>query len=225
MKVLLIEDDKALNTSLKTSIEHEGYAITPFLDGKDGLRHLLLNAMDYDLVIVDWMLPGKSGVEICREARERGVAIPILMLTGKDATGDKVNALDSGADDYLTKPFSLDELLARIRALLRRPKQSLQTEITSGDLVLNTATRKVMIAGKEVPLTLKEFNILEYFIRNPNKVLTRDEVLDHVWDYNFSSLSNIMDVHINNLRKKLKKNTHNNYIETVRGVGYRLRVQ
>lgn len=225
MKVLLIEDDQALNTSLKTSIEHEGYAVTAFLDGKQGLKHLLLNSMDYDLVVVDWMLPGKSGVEICREAREHGVVLPMLMLTGKDATDDKVNALDSGADDYLTKPFSLDELLARIRALLRRPKVSLKTEITSGDLVLNTATRKVTIGGSDVPLTLKEFNILEYFIRNPNKVLTRDEVLDHVWDYNFSSLSNIMDVHINNLRKKLKKNTDNNYIETVRGVGYRLRVQ
>ncbi len=225
MKVLLIEDDKALNTSLKTSMEHEGYAVTSFLDGKDGLKHILLNSMDYDLLVVDWMLPNKSGVEICKEARDHGVVLPILMLTGKDATDDKVNALDSGADDYLTKPFSLDELLARIRALLRRPKVSLKTEITSGDLILNTTTRKVSIAGNDVPLTLKEFNILEYFIRNPNKVLTRDEVLDHVWDYNFSSLSNIMDVHINNLRKKLKKNTDNNYIETVRGVGYRLRVQ
>ncbi|MBX4198095.1 response regulator transcription factor [Candidatus Parcubacteria bacterium] len=224
MKILLIEDDQALNSSLKASLEHEGYAVTPFLDGAKALKHLLLNSMDYDMVIVDWMLPGKSGVEICKEARERKVQIPMLMLTGKDATTDKVNALDSGADDYLTKPFSLDELLARVRALMRRPKQALKNELACGNIILNISTRKVYCSNKEVQLTLKEFNILEYFIRHPNQVLTRDEVLDHVWDYNFSSFSNIMDVHINNLRKKLKKAGDSASIETVRGVGYRLKV-
>lgn len=223
MKILLIEDDQALNKSLSTSLEHEGYAVTSFLDGTEACRHLLMNAMDYDFVVVDWMLPGKSGVEICKEARAHHVLLPILMLTGKDTTGDKVNALDAGADDYLTKPFSLDELLARLRALSRRPREALTPELTWGDITLNTATRRVYFEGREVPLTLKEFNILEYFLRHPNKVLTRDEVLDHVWDYNFSSFSNIMDVHINNLRKKLRSGS-DSCIETIRGVGYRLRM-
>jgi DNA-binding response OmpR family regulator len=224
MKILLIEDDHALNSSLKQSLEHSGFAVTSFLDGIEAYKHLVMNAMDYDFAIVDWMLPGKSGVEICKEAREHDVTLPILMLTGKDAVHDKINALDAGADDYLTKPFSLDELLARIRALSRRPREALKPDLVYGDITLNTATRKVYFQGKEVPLTLKEFNILEYFLRHPNKVLTRDEVLDHVWDYNFSSFSNIMDVHINNLRKKLKNGIDSSCIETIRGVGYRLRM-
>ncbi|MES2437054.1 MAG: response regulator transcription factor [Patescibacteria group bacterium] len=221
MKILLIEDDISLNTSLKASLGASGYAVTAFSEGNAGEKHVLLNSMDYDLLILDWMLPGKSGVEICVSVREHKITTPILMLTGRDETSDKVNALDSGADDYLTKPFSLEELLARVRALLRRPKESLPTEIAYGDITMNPSTRKVFREGKEIPLTLKEFNILEYFLRHPNQVVTRDEVLDHVWDYNFSSLSNIMDVHINNLRKKLNKGKKENCIETVRGIGYK----
>ena len=225
MKILIIEDDVALNESLKASLEHAGYAVTSFSEGVSAERHLILNSIDYDMAIMDWMMPGKTGVEICKGARKAGVKIPILMLTAKDDTDDKVNALDSGADDYLTKPFSLDELFARVRALLRRPAASTgTTELLVGDVVLNQASRKVTRAGKEVPLTQKEFNILEYFILHPNKVVSRDEVLDHVWDLSFSSLSNIMDVHINNLRKKLNKGRKDNCIETVRGVGYRLKI-
>jgi DNA-binding response OmpR family regulator len=223
MRILVIEDDIALNTSLKTSLESVGYAVTAFSDGIEGERHARINAMDYDVAVIDWMLPGMSGLDICRNIREQGLTLPILMLTGKDAVTDKVNALDAGADDYLTKPFSLDELLARIRALMRRPRDAQDTELEYGDIVLNTSTRKVFQNGREVPLTLKEFNILEYLARHPNQVLTRDEVLDHVWDYNFTSFSNIMDVHINNLRKKLSKENNVTYIETVRGVGYRFK--
>ncbi len=224
MRILLIEDDIALNASLKTSLESVGYAVTSFNDGLEGERHLMVNAMDYDMAVIDWMLPGKSGVEICHAARSHSITLPVLMLTGKDTTKDKVSALDAGADDYLTKPFSLDELLARIRALMRRPRETQSTEVLFGDITLNTSTRKVYRNGKEISLTLKEFSILEYLARHPNQVLTRDEVLDHVWDYNFTSFSNIMDVHINNLRKKLNKDNKINYIETVRGVGYRFKV-
>ncbi|MBA3550817.1 response regulator transcription factor [Patescibacteria group bacterium] len=224
MKILLTEDDQALNSSLKTSLEGAGYVVTSFVDGLESEKHIGLNSIDYDLLILDWMLPGKSGVDICKSARERGITLPVLMLTGKDSTDDKVDALDAGADDYITKPFSLDELLARVRALLRRPKKSLPTEIAAGDIVMNTTTRKVFREGQEIPLTLKEYNILEYLVRHPNQVMTRDDVLDHVWDYNFSSMSNIMDVHINNLRKKLNKKGKENCIETVRGIGYRFKV-
>ncbi len=224
MKILLVEDDAALNSSLKASLESSGYVVTAFLDGLEGERHIGINSIDYDLLILDWMLPGKSGVDICSTARERGMTLPVLMLTGKDSTTDKVNALDAGADDYLTKPFSLDELLARVRALLRRPKTSLTPELKAADLTINTSTRKVYRDDEEIPLTLKEFNILEYLARHPNQVMTRDDVIDHVWDYNYSSLSNIMDVHINNLRKKLNKKGKENCIETVRGIGYRFKV-
>jgi DNA-binding response OmpR family regulator len=224
MKILLVEDDVALNSSLKASLEGAGYVVTAFIDGLEGERHIGINSIDYDLLILDWMLPGKSGVDICKTARDRGMTLPVLMLTGKDSTSDKVDALDAGADDYLTKPFSLDELLARVRALLRRPKTSLPTELRAADLVINTSTRKVFRDDEEIPLTLKEFNILEYLARHPNQVMTRDDVIDHVWDYNYSSLSNIMDVHINNLRKKLNKKGKENCIETVRGIGYRFKV-
>ncbi len=220
MKLVLIEDDPALNNSLKAGLESSSYAVTSFTDGIVGEKHLLLNAVDYDLAILDWMLPHKSGIDICAHLRSQNIVIPILMLTGKDASSDKVAALDAGADDYLTKPFSFEELLARVRALLRRPHNVLKTDLLCADLRINLVTRKVYREDKEIPLTLKEFNILEYFIRNPNQVLTRDQILDHVWDYSFSSLSNIMDVHITNLRKKLDKDNKEHYIETVRGIGY-----
>ena len=174
------------------------------------------------MAILDLGLPNVSGHEICRNAREKNIDIPILMLTGRTAIDDKVQALDSGADDYLTKPFAARELVARMRALLRRPKKAQSSTLQAGDLVIDLASRTVTKNGKEVALTLKEFGVLEYFIRNLNQIVIRDDILDHVWDFEYSSLSNIVDVHINKLRSKLGLKD-GVVLETVRGVGYRLK--
>lgn len=224
MKILIIEDDVVLSKALKAGLEKEGYAADCLHDGESGQRRLEVNHSDYDLVILDLGLPGRSGMEVCANLREQNILIPILILTGKDDTNDKVFALDSGADDYLTKPFSIQELLARIRALMRRPQQVVPTEIKLNDMSLNASTRKVVRGGEEVPLTLKEFGVLEYLMRHPNQVVNRDQILDHVWDFDFNSFSNIVDVHINNLRRKINAGNRENYLETVRGIGYRFKV-
>ncbi len=223
MKILVIEDDEKLSEALKIGLEKEGYAVDVLHDGETGERRLKVNHMNYDLVILDLLLPKMSGIEVCKSLRSKGILVPILILTGMEATDDKVFALDSGADDYLTKPFSIQELLARVRALLRRPKEALPTELHVRDVVLSPSTRRVYRAGREVPLTLKEFGVLEYFMRHPNQVVSRDQILDHVWDFDFASFSNIVDVHINNLRKKINEGGDENYLETIRGVGYRFK--
>ena len=223
MKILVIEDDEKLSKALKIGLEKEGFAVDAITDGEMGERRLKVNHMNYDLVILDLILPRMSGIEICRSIRAKGILLPILILTGMDETEDKVLALDAGADDYLTKPFSVQELLARVRALLRRPKEALPTELHVRDVILSPSTRKVHRAGNEIPLTLKEFGVLEYFMRHPNQVVNRDQILDHVWDFDFASFSNIVDVHINNLRKKLNTGGEENYLETIRGVGYRFK--
>lgn len=223
MKILVIEDDLELNAAIKASLEKQGYAVDGINDGEKGERHIEINHQDYDLIILDLMLPQRDGFEVCRNIRALGILTPILILTGRDDVNDKILALDLGADDYLTKPFSFEELSARVRALLRRPKEALTPDLTVADLALNTSTRKVTCNGKEVPLTLKEFSLLEYLMRHPNQVINRDQILDHVWDFEFNSFSNIVDVHINNLRKKLKVASKKNYLESVRGVGYRLK--
>jgi DNA-binding response OmpR family regulator len=224
MKILVVEDDEKLNTALKLGLEKEGYAVDGLLDGKSAEKRLLLNHSDYDLLILDLSLPEKSGIEVCRSIREKGISLPVLILTGHNTTADKVNALDTGADDYLTKPFSIVELSARVRALMRRPVKVEPSELRVRDIILNPSTRKVVRDGSEIPLTLKEYSILEYLMHNPNQVITRDQLLDHVWDFNFDSFSNIVDVHITNLRKKINADGHENCIETIRGVGYRLKV-
>jgi len=223
MKLLIIEDDEALSKALKMGLEKEGYAVDHLMDGEAGQRRLEVNHMDYDLVILDLTLPKKDGFEVCKAVRAQGIFVPILILTGHNDTEDKVLALNMGADDYLTKPFSVAELGARIRALLRRPKEALPIEIKLQDVVLNTTTRKVIRDSSEIPLTLKEFGVLEYLMRHPNQVINRDQILDHVWDFEFNSFSNIVDVHINNLRKKLNDGNKENYLETVRGIGYRFK--
>jgi DNA-binding response OmpR family regulator len=223
MKILVIEDDERLNSALQSSLEKLGYAVDGITDGEKGSRHLEVNHQDYDLVILDLTLPQKDGFQVCKEARAMGILTPIMILTGREDVNDKILALDLGADDYLTKPFSMDELAARVRALLRRPKESLPSNLQVGEIVLNPSTRKVTCAGHEVSLTLKEFGVLEYLMRHPNQVVNRDQILDHVWDFDFNSFSNIVDVHINNLRKKLDQGGCRNYLESVRGVGYRLR--
>lgn len=224
MRVLVLEDDKALSQALCSTLERAGYAADCLYDGNDGLSRIETHHKDYDLLILDITLPGLNGDAICKSIREQGIKIPILVLSGKSLIEDKVNLLDLGADDYLSKPFSSEELLARVRALLRRPAELLPNEILFSDLSMNIATHKVYKSNKEVVLTLKEFGILEYLMRHPGQVVKRDQLLDHVWDFDFDSFSNIIDVHINNLRKKLAgrgKDGHN-YVETVRGVGYRL---
>lgn len=222
MKLLMIEDESQIANLVRAGLEREGYAVDWVADGLAGEKRIELYHGDYDLVILDLMLPGKNGVEICKAVRAKGIAIPILILTAKSYVDDKISALDGGADDYLTKPFDFKELLSRIRTLLRRPKGKLVTELRCDDIVLNPSSRKVFISGKETKFTLKEFSILEYLMRHPNKVVTRDDILFNVWDFHFDSFSNVVDVHINHLRKKINKGKRKNFLETIRGVGYRL---
>ncbi len=222
MRILIAEDEEEVAKLLKKTLEKESYAVDYLTDGEAALRRLEISSKDYDLAILDLMLPRKSGLEICREVRAKNITLPILVLTARDDVNDKVTALELGADDYLTKPFSMQELLARIRALLRRPVQSLPTELSIQDITLNTSTRKVHRNHKEIALTVKEFSLLEYLMRHPNQVISRNQIIDHLWGYDFISGSNIVDVHIKNLRKKIN-NRKNKILETVRGMGYRVR--
>lgn len=223
MRVLLVEDEKKLAVMLKKGLEQEGYAVDCLFDGEAAWRQIEINRDDYDLIILDIMLPGIDGIEVCKRARHQGISLPILMLTAKDSMEDKILGLDSGADDYLVKPFDFDELLARMRALLRRPNTLLPLELKAKDLVLNPATKKVYRSGREIYLTAKEFSLLEYFMRNPGQVLTREQALSRLWDFDFDSFSNVVDVHIKNLRKKIGDGKREKLLETVRGVGYRFK--
>ena len=220
MKILVVEDNEKLAENLKQGLVQEGYAVDILGDGLLAERRILINRDEYDLVILDRMLPGKDGVAVCALWRENEVVIPVLMLTALGNTDDKVLGLDAGADDYLPKPFAFKELLARIHALLRRPKKTAPKILTSGNIALNTASREVTFKNKNISLTLKEFMVLEYLIRNLNKVITRDELYSHAWDFADSSFSNTVDVHIKNLRKKI--NDNGKIIQTIRGVGYKM---
>lgn len=223
MKILIVEDEEKLANSLKRGLEKEGYAVDYVLDGEAGQRRIELCRKDYDLIVLDLMLPKRNGFEVAKNVRDQHITTPILILTARDTTEDKILALDGGADDYLVKPFSFEELLARIRALLRRPEQTIPTELHVKDLTLNTATRRVTRSNREIPLTLKEFGLLEYLMRHPNQVLSREQILDHLWDFAFDSFSNVVDVHVKNLRKKVDNGHHDKLLETIRGVGYRIR--
>lgn len=222
MKILVVEDNKKLAENLKQGLTQEGYAVDVIEEGLTAENRILINREEYDLVVLDRMLPGKDGVSICKYWRERGVIIPVLMLTALGATDDKVDGLDAGADDYLTKPFSFKELLARIHALLRRPKVSFPDIIKSNDLIIDTTSRSVTYKNKILSLTLKEFMVLEYLMRNKNKVITRDDLYSHAWDFADTSFSNTVDVHIKNLRKKIHDN--GKIIQTIRGVGYKMEI-
>ena len=227
MKILIVEDEEKLNKALKTAFERKGFAVDGALDGEEGERLAKWN--EYDVVILDIMMPKRDGIEVCRNLRAAGKNMPILMLTAKDTTEDKVMGLEIGADDYLGKPFAFEELLARVRTLLRRPPLSAQDVYELDGLTLDTRTQKVTIetktatktSTKDIHLTLREYSLLEYFLRNRGKVLTRDDLLEHVWDRNHDTLSNVVDVHMKNLRKKLPKK-HASLIETIRGKGFRL---
>ena len=220
MKVLVVEDNQKLAESIKEGLVYEGFAVDCLFDGQVALDHLLLNRSEYDVLLLDLMLPHKDGIEICRVVREHNVMVPILMLTARDAVDDKVQGLNAGADDYLAKPFAFEELLARVRALLRRPQVVEKTMLEVGDIVLDPVRRVVTKGGAEIMLTLKEYMVLEYFLRNKNKVITRDELYDHAWDFADSAFSNTVNVHIKNVRQKIHDT--GNYIQTIRGVGYKM---
>ena len=220
MKILVVEDNTKLAENLKQGLMQEGYAVDVILEGLSAERRILINRDEYDLVILDRMLPGKDGMSICANWRDNDVTIPVLMLTALDTTDDKVHGLDAGADDYLAKPFAFKELLARVHALLRRPKQTSPASLSVGDININTTSRVVTYKNKNVSLTLKEFMVLEYMMRNLGKVITRDELYSHAWDFADSSFSNTVDVHIKNLRKKIHDN--GKIIQTIRGVGYKM---
>lgn len=222
MHFLVIEDEEKLALSLKKGLEKKGFAVDYLLDGESGQRRLEMSHKDYDFLILDLMLPGKNGFEVCKSVREYGVTIPILILTARDTTGDKVSALDCGADDYLVKPFSFDELLARIRAIQRRPNETMASELTAGDIVLDPNTREVSLRGNKVDLTMKEFELLYYLMRHPNQVMGREDIFAHLWDFADNSLSNTIDVHIKNLRRKID-DQDGRLLETVRGIGYKIK--
>ncbi|HEY4488152.1 MAG TPA: two-component system response regulator RppA [Candidatus Paceibacterota bacterium] len=222
MKILLVEDEQKLAQALARGLGLEGYTVDTVADGKKALTRISLHRSDYDLVILDLMLPSLDGYEICKQVREMNITIPILVLTARNETDTKVQLLTSGADDYLVKPFSFAELTARIRALLRRPADALPETLKVGDIELNPSERRVVRDGREIPLTLKEFGLLEYFMRHPNQVVNREDLLNHLWDFNYVGFSNVVDVHVKNLRRKLDEGGGRGVLETVRGIGYRL---
>lgn len=222
MKILLTEDNEKLALSVKKGLEQEGYAVDVLLNGEEAEKRMMLHHQDYDLMVLDIMLPDKDGISVCNALRDANIVTPIIMLTAKDTVGDRITGLDAGADDYLIKPFSFEELLARIRALLRRPKQLTPLILKANDLELNTNTKVVTIDGVAISLTLREFGILEYLLRHPNQVISREQILSNVWDFSFDSFSNVVEVHIKNLRRKLQRYEKN--LETLRGMGYRFTI-
>ena len=221
MRILLVEDDKKVASFIRKGLEEEGYAVDVAAEGEAGL-FMGLDRL-HDLIILDVMLPKKPGFQVLRELRQAKVATPVLMLTARDTVEDKVQGLDAGADDYLTKPFVFAELLARVRALLRRRAEARSPGLQVADLVLDPATRSVTRGGQPITLTNREFALLEYLMRNAGRVLTRTAITEHVWDYDFDSGTNVIDVYVNYLRKKIDAGHEPKLLHTVRGVGYVLR--
>lgn len=219
-RILLIEDDEAILNFLRRGLAYEGYQVDIAKEGQSGL--ILARDTPPDLVVLDWMLPGLDGLEVCRRLRQ-GSSTPILMLTARDTVNDRVQGLDAGADDYLVKPFNLDELLARIRALLRRTQSKTPTIYEFDNLVLDTGTRRASRNNRQIDLTAKEYELLELFMRHPRQVLTREVIYDGVWGYDFGGESNIIEVYVRYLRQKLEEPGENRLIHTVRGMGYALR--
>lgn len=217
MRILVVEDEHRIANTIKKGLEQERFAVDVAYEGVAGFD--LASSEEYDAIVLDLMLPGMDGLTICRELRKKQIHTPILMLTAKGQTSDKVTGLDSGADDYLTKPFSFEELVARIRALSRRPKSALPTKLTSGDLSLDATLFVVQRAGKTIQLSSKEFALLEYLMRNAGKILSKDQIIGHIWDYDADILPNTVEVYIRNLRNKLGKPE---VINTIRGFGYKI---
>ena len=221
MRILVVEDEKKVARFIQQGLEEEHYTVDASHDGIEGLT--MAETGSYDVIILDVMLPGKDGFEITRELRSERTTTPILMLTAKIATEDKVAGLDSGADDYLTKPFAFAELLARVRSLLRRGTQEKTTHLTAADLELDTVTHRAHRGGKAIELTAKEYALLEFLLRNKDRVLSRTIIAEHIWDYHFDTGTNLIDVYINHLRNKVDTGFELKLIHTVRGVGYVLK--
>lgn len=219
MRILIIEDDEKIADALKRGLTEMHYSVDSSPNGEDG--EYLASTNDYDLIILDIMLPGMDGWEVCKNLRKDKITTPILMLTALDSVNDKIKGLDYGADDYLTKPFHLGELMARVRSLVRRQSQEKTSVIEVADIVIDTATRTVTRSGKNINLTAKEFSLLEYFIMNKNKVLTREMISEHVWDMNFDPQSNVIDSFVRFLRQKIDKGFKKQLIHTLRGTGYK----
>jgi two-component system, OmpR family, response regulator len=221
MRVLVVEDDPKMAGLLRRGLQEDGHAADVAGVGDDALW--MARAVEYDAIVLDLLLPGLDGVEVCRRLRASGVWSPVLMLTARDAVEDRVAGLDAGADDYLPKPFSFSELLARLRALVRRGSPERPTVLEVGDLRLDPATRQVWRGETEIHVSAKEFALLETFMRRPGDVLSRDHLLEHAWDYAYDNRSNVVDVYVRYLREKIDRPFGHKTIETVRGMGYRLR--
>jgi two-component system response regulator MprA len=222
MKILVVDDERAVRDSLRRALELQGYEVELAVDGAEALARLNANGHP-DAVVLDILMPGIDGLEVCRRIRRAGNAVPVLMLTARDAIGDRVEGLDAGADDYLVKPFALEELLARVRALLRRGSASVDRVLRFADVELDPQTREVRRNGDGIELTRTEFNLLELFMLNPRQVLTRSIIFERVWGYDFGFASNSLDVYIGYLRRKTEAGGKPRLIHTVRGVGYALR--
>ena len=218
MRILVVEDEKKVASFIAKGLTEESYAVDVAYDGEEGAFMALEN--DYDLIILDLMLPKMDGMEILKKIREEQKDVPVLILTARDSVDDIVAGLEGGSDDYLTKPFAFAELLARIRALLRRSQERKVTVLKVADLTLNPLTREVKRGDRKIDLTSKEYALLEYFMRNVNRVLTRTLISEHVWNYEFDPLTNVVDVYVNYLRKKIDQKKESKLIHTVRGVGY-----
>jgi two-component system OmpR family response regulator len=223
MRVLVVEDDPKMAALLRRGLTEEGHGADVARTGDDALW--MTGAVEYDAIVLDVMLPGRDGFEVCRELRADGVWSPVLMLTARDAVEDRVAGLDAGADDYLRKPFSFAELLARLRALARRGAPERPAIVEVGDLRLDPAARRVWRNGTEIELSAKEFNLLEAFMHRPGQVLSRDRLLEHAWDFAYEPRSNVVDVYVRYLREKIDRPFGRTSLETVRGLGYRLRAE
>jgi len=222
VQILIVEDEEKIANFLRRGLLEESYAVDIASDGENALYKIFIN--EYDLIILDLLIPKVDGITVCRKIREVNAIIPILVLTAKDAVEDKVEALDAGADDYMTKPFSFSEFLARVRALIRRGKKADPTVLKIANLSLDPSTRTAKREGKTIILTTREYALLEYFMRNSNRILSKSELLEHVWDYNYAGLSNILETYIKYLRKKIKVHSNDKeLIYTMRGSGYILK--
>jgi DNA-binding response OmpR family regulator len=223
MRILVVEDEAKVASFIRRALEEESYAVDLCADGAQGLDQALTGS--YDLIILDLMLPGRSGLEVLASLRKEQVRTPVMILTARSQVDQKVKGLDAGADDYLTKPFAIDELLARVRALLRRGSGEATGVLQVEDLILNPATREVTRSGKKIDLTAKEYALLEYFMRNAGRVLTRPMIAEHVWNLDFDTFTNVIDVYVNYLRNKIDRGHERKLIQTVRGSGYMLKAE
>ena len=221
MRILIVEDEKKVADFIRRGLKEENYSVDVAYDGEEG--HFQATTNEYDLLILDVMLPKLDGISLCRKLRAQKISTPVLMLTAKDSVKDKVAGLDSGANDYLAKPFAFEELLARIRALLRKNGAAVPTQLRVADLTLDLLTHKAFRAGKEIVLTGKEYALFEYLIRNAGSVVTRTMISEHVWDIHFDTLTNVIDVYINYLRRKIDEGRGKKLIHTIRGRGYMLK--